>query len=167
MTETVPGIPHRGARIAGLCVYVIICYSALTVMLTSALATDFVLIFGVLLFAGAIPFWFALQLWAKHSAEYVEPVVVVGDPLAALDETEAGKGEKKQDLGGVGQGRTDSVPLADISPPRPEPLSIPAKYVKVTWQRTQKLEGYLPVENVKVVEQNDTGVEVVKEGLRE
>lgn len=161
--EPITPLPNRGRRFAILFAYIALACVVLLTAHWSGLVFAFVVVLEILLLGGAVPLWLVMQMLAKRETRAVVQAKV-GNPLAALDEAETG-------TGGEGKGSTfvqgsQPTQTSDSGPspsPRPEPRPDPFK-VKVAWTRTQKLEGYLPVESVKVVEQTDTGVEVVKEG---
>jgi hypothetical protein len=167
-------IPHRWARAAILFLYVILCYVVLLLLLGSDLPVGAILLIAAFIFAGSVPLWFGMQRMARKGMPPLASMAATGstDPLGALDETDAGRVEE----GPGNVSRAAAQPIAKPEnqggpSPRPEPpQSAPAlqsrirdaKYVKVQWTRTQKLEGYLLAQGVRVLEQSDTDVEVVK-----
>jgi len=160
--------PMRRSRIVVTVLYFVVCGFGIVFLQDIGLPPFYQLLAGIVMFGSSIALWFRLQHWAKKKMGLPTSEVVI-DPLRALDEKPPAS-TPPPPAPPMKVPEAPTVMMADIEQqpvvnyvPTPPRADKNEKMIKVRWPRTQTLEGYLPVEAVKVVEQEDGPVEVVKE----
>jgi hypothetical protein len=159
--------PYRLVRVGILFVYFVLVYFGFQKISELALAPFYTILANAALVIVAVPIWFGMERIARANGEkeaVVEAAFAGGDPLAALDAPEASKAESgaEREVPPSSQAGGQAAQLSAPEVPRSEPPA-PERMVRVKWTRTQELEGYVPIEGIKVTKQDDSSVELVKE----
>lgn len=162
--------PKRMTRVVVEVVYVLLIAIAARLIETTGLPTIDNQIFVVVGLFIAAPLWYILRELVKGKGP-AAPTSAPFDPDAVLKEKPKPAPSPKAPVGPDPLSPDVTLKWSNAPPPGPvqvtpppvTPVGLaapPVKYVQVTWTRTQKLSGSLRAENVVVLSQEDSAVQV-------
>lgn len=162
--------PKRMTRVVVEVVYILLVAIAARLIETTSLPTIDNQIFVVVGLFIAAPLWYILRelvkgkrTTAQTSAPFDPDAVLKEKPKpVAGPKTPAGPDPLSPDVNLKWSNVPAPGPVQAPAPPA-TPVGLaapPVKYVQVTWTRTQKLSGSLRAENVMVLSQEDSAVQV-------